>query len=92
MNAKRKLDDTRQTVKYIGRYLARATIAEYRILKNVDELLKEKNKQSEANYAYYCLHKLRILHSEFSNLFREEKAFVIASIDIKVEADKKKHK
>lgn len=33
MNAKRKLDDTRQAVKYIGRYLARAAIAEYRILK-----------------------------------------------------------
>lgn len=33
MNSKRKLDDTRQAVKYIGRYLARAAIAEYRILK-----------------------------------------------------------
>lgn len=28
VNAKRKLDDTRQAVKYIGRYLARAAIAE----------------------------------------------------------------
>lgn len=33
VNAKRKLDDTRQAVKYIGRYLARAAIAEYRIIK-----------------------------------------------------------
>lgn len=33
VNAKRKLDDTRQEVKYIGRYLARAAIAEYRIIK-----------------------------------------------------------
>lgn len=33
VNAKRKLDDTRQAVKYIGRYLARAAIAEYRIVK-----------------------------------------------------------
>jgi len=33
VNAKRKLDDTRQAVKYIGRYLARAAIAEYRIEK-----------------------------------------------------------
>ncbi|QUH26950.1 transposase [Serpentinicella alkaliphila] len=31
VNAKRKLNDTRQAVKYIGRYLARANIAEYRI-------------------------------------------------------------
>jgi len=31
VNAKRRLDDTRQAVKYIGRYLARAAIAEYRI-------------------------------------------------------------
>lgn len=33
VNAKRKLDDTRQAIKYIGRYLARAAIAEYRIIK-----------------------------------------------------------
>lgn len=33
VNAKRKLDDTKQAVKYIGRYLARAAIAEYRIMK-----------------------------------------------------------
>lgn len=33
VNAERKLDDTRQAVKYIGRYLARAAIAEYRIIK-----------------------------------------------------------
>ena len=32
VNAKRRLDDTRQAVKYIGRYLARAAIAEYRII------------------------------------------------------------
>lgn len=33
VNAKRRLSDTRQAVKYIGRYLARAAIAEYRIEK-----------------------------------------------------------
>jgi len=32
VNAKRRLDDTRQAVKDIGRYLARAAIAEYRIV------------------------------------------------------------
>lgn len=32
VNAKRRLNDTRQAVKYIGRYLARAAIAEYRII------------------------------------------------------------
>lgn len=31
VNAKRRLADTKQAVKYIGRYLARAAIAEYRI-------------------------------------------------------------
>lgn len=31
VNFKRRLSDTRQAVKYIGRYLARAAIAEYRI-------------------------------------------------------------
>jgi len=33
VNAKRRLNDTRQAVKYIGRYLARAAIAEYRVEK-----------------------------------------------------------
>lgn len=40
MNAKRKLDDTRQAVKYIGRYLARAAIAEYRIIKYENSRVK----------------------------------------------------
>lgn len=40
VNAKRKLDDTRQAVKYIGRYLARAAIAEYRIMKYENNRVK----------------------------------------------------
>jgi hypothetical protein len=40
VNPKRKLDDTRQAVKYIVRYLARATIAEYRILKYENNIVK----------------------------------------------------
>ncbi|KAB1436589.1 hypothetical protein F7O84_14610 [Candidatus Galacturonibacter soehngenii] len=43
----------------------------------------------EANYAYYCLHKLKILPSQFASMDRYEKAFIIASIDLKIEADKK---
>ena len=42
-----------------------------------------------ANYAYYCLHKLRITPRQFDEMDIYEKAFVIASIDIKAEADKK---
>ena len=38
------------------------------------------------------LHKLHILPSVFLELSPEEKAFVIASIDLKVEAEKKKQK
>lgn len=45
-----------------------------------------------ATYAHYCLHKFRILPSVFDSLPDEEKAFVIASIDIKVESEKKKQK
>lgn len=37
VNAKRRLSDTRQAIKYIGRYLARAAIAEYRIEEYVGE-------------------------------------------------------
>jgi hypothetical protein len=45
-----------------------------------------------ASYAHYCLHKLRILPSKFDALEDEEKAFIIASIDIKVEDERKKAK
>ena len=44
---------------------------------------------SEANYAYYALHKLRIRPKEFIEIDRYEKAFVIAAIDIKSENDRK---
>jgi hypothetical protein len=44
---------------------------------------------AEANYAYYALHKLKILPSQFANMTREEKAFIMASIDIRVEVEKK---
>jgi len=36
------------------------------------------------------LHKFHWLPSQFANLSEEEKAFVIASIDIKLESDKKR--
>lgn len=39
VNFKRRLSDTRQAVKYIGRYLARAAIAEYRIEEYDGELV-----------------------------------------------------
>lgn len=42
-----------------------------------------------ASYAYYCFHKLKILPSVFMNMESQEKAFVIAAINKKVEADKK---
>lgn len=45
-----------------------------------------------ANYAYYCLHKLRITPRQFDEMDKYEKAFVIASIDIKMEADKEEQK
>ena len=39
-------------------------------------------------YAHYCLHKFHKWPSEFLSLPRNERAFVIASIDTKVEDDK----
>ena len=46
----------------------------------------------EANYAYYALHKLRILPSQFLELDEQEKAFIVAAIRIKLDNDKKKEK
>lgn len=45
-----------------------------------------------ANYAYYCLHKLRITPRQFDEMDIYEKAFIIASIDIKAEAEKEQEK
>lgn len=45
-----------------------------------------------ANYAYYCLHKLRITPRQFDEMDKYEKAFVIAAINIKAEADEKEQK
>ena len=41
-----------------------------------------------ANYAYYCLHKLRITPRQFDEMDKYEKAFIIASIDIKSDKEK----
>lgn len=46
----------------------------------------------EANIAYYCLHKLHKWPHEFLSLDRYEQAVVIASIQIKLEADKKQQR
>ena len=40
-------------------------------------------------YAYYALHKLKMLPSQFAGLEKNEKAFVIACIDIRNENEKK---
>lgn len=40
-----------------------------------------------ANYAHFALQKLRILPSQFMELDQAEKAFVIASIDLRVKAE-----
>lgn len=42
-----------------------------------------------ANYAYYCLHKFRITPRQFEEMDKYEKAFIIASIQIKLDNDKK---
>ncbi|MBP5426832.1 MAG: hypothetical protein J6Y29_02930 [Clostridiales bacterium] len=46
----------------------------------------------ESCVAYYCLHKLEILPSQFINLPVNEKAFIVASIQLKIEHDKKEAK
>ena len=46
----------------------------------------------EANIAYYCLHELHLTPSQFFSLDRQERAFIIAAIDVRVEREKKKQK
>lgn len=45
----------------------------------------------ESHYAYYCLHKLKMLPHEFFDLDMRERAAVIAFIDIRVEEEKKEY-
>lgn len=46
----------------------------------------------EANYAYYCLHKFKLLPHDFLALDPYERAFIIASIDIRVESEKEQER
>ena len=43
----------------------------------------------EANIAYYCLHKLHNWPHEFLDLEVQERAYVVAAVQIKLEKDKK---
>lgn len=43
-------------------------------------------------YAHYALHKLKILPQDFAKMKLEEKAFIIASIRIKIKDDKQAEK
>lgn len=47
---------------------------------------------AEYNYAYYCLHKLKIRPSEFAEMDIYEKAFIMACIDIKIKKEKEVEK
>lgn len=42
-----------------------------------------------AGVAHYCLHKLHMLPSQFLELEEEDKAFVIASVTLKAEKERK---
>lgn len=45
-----------------------------------------------ASYAHYCLHELHIRPAEFCEMDIQERAFIIASIDIEVKNRKKQAK
>jgi len=44
---------------------------------------------ADANYAYYALHELKILPGQYMSLSREERAFIMAAIDVRVEKERK---
>ena len=51
-----------------------------------------KSGDAMANYAYYALHKLHIRPREFLDMDQREKAFIIAAIDLRIEAEKSRKK
>ena len=48
--------------------------------------------QLKANICYYCLHEFHILPHVFLSLPRQERAFIIAAINERIENEKKKEK
>ena len=46
----------------------------------------------EANIAYYCLHKLHKWPLEFLELDIQERAYVVAAVEMKLEKDRKEAK
>lgn len=47
---------------------------------------------SEANLAYYCLHKFHWKPTILLSMTREEKAFILASIQVRSDAEKEQEK
>lgn len=47
---------------------------------------------AEYNYAYYCLHKLKIRPNEFAEMDIYEKGFIMACIDLKIKREKEAEK
>lgn len=52
----------------------------------------EENIDAEAVVAHYALQKLHILPSQLLNMDIQEKAFVFASIKVRIEAEKEEQK
>ena len=46
----------------------------------------------EANIAYYCLHKLHKWPHDFLELDIQERAYVVAAVEMKLEKDRKEAK
>ena len=47
---------------------------------------------AESNYAHYALQKLHILPSALMDMSERERAYIFASIDLQIKAEKHAHK
>ncbi len=47
---------------------------------------------AEANIAYYCLHELHLLPSQLFALDRQERAFLIAAIELRTEREEEERR
>lgn len=55
-------------------------------------MIEGEEQDPEASYAYYALLKFHVLPSVFAEMDENEKAFMIAAIDIKSKHDKEREK
>ncbi len=83
----KKLVDSPSEFRKFCEFVEEINAEEKTFEEEVEEIKELINTDVDASYAHYCLHKLKMLPSEYLNLPRRERQFIIASIQLKTELE-----